>query len=131
MDDHQAELMDRYVAYVLMGIGAVLFALFALARRFPHIEWLQLFRFERPYDSSRDRHLDTTWMDPTDRGQGRRDAPREVFAEIREQYRAFRAAMPQLPPEQEARMRRRRDVVGGSSLSCSVSRCRSAITFSA
>jgi hypothetical protein len=123
------------VAYIFFGILVLLFVLFVLARRFPHIHWLQMFRFERPYDPARDRHLDTAWMKPVDRvrarraaaegqsrrgaaaeGQSWRDAPREVFAELREQYRAFRAAMPQLPPEQEARMRRRRDVYGGIKL---------------
>jgi len=108
--------MPRYVPYVLIGIAAVLFALSALARRFPHIDWLQLFRFQRPYDPSRDRHLDTAWMDATHRGQGKRDAPREPLAGLREEFRAFAARLPQVPKERKAKLRRRRDVFAGVQL---------------
>lgn len=40
--------MDRTVQLVLLGVLGVLFGLSALSRRFPHIEWLQLFRFNAP-----------------------------------------------------------------------------------
>lgn len=105
--------MHPYVPYVLIGIGAALFALFALARRFPHIDWLQHFRFQRPYDPSRDRHLDTAWKDPMARGQGRPDAPRGALGELREQFRFFAAQWPQVPKERKAKLRRRSNVVAG------------------
>jgi hypothetical protein len=108
--------MHRYVPYVLIGIAAVLFALSALARRFPGIDWLQIFRFQRPYDPRRDRHLDTAWMDATQRGQDKRDAPLEPLAELREQFRAFAAELPQLPKERKAKLRRSSNVFGGVQL---------------
>lgn len=40
--------MYRTVQLVLFGVLAVLFGLSALSRRFPHIAWLQLFRFNAP-----------------------------------------------------------------------------------
>jgi hypothetical protein len=105
--------MHRNVPDVLIGILA---ALSALARRFRHIDWLQDFRFERPYDPSRDRQLDTAWMDPKGRAQSRPDAPREFFAEVREQFRAIAETLPQLPNEQKVKIRRRRNVFAGVQL---------------
>lgn len=105
--------MNRNVPDVLIGILAVLSA---LARRFRHIDWLQVFRFDRPYDPSRDRQLDTAWRHPSRRAQGRPDAPRELYAEVREQFRAIAAELPQLPKEQKAKIRRRRDVFAGVKL---------------
>lgn len=40
--------MYRDVQLVLVGVLAVLFGLSALSRQFPHIAWLQLFRFNAP-----------------------------------------------------------------------------------
>jgi len=111
----QAEPMPPIVPYVFTAVIVLLFALSALARRFPHIDWLQVFRFQRPYDPSRDRKLDTAWMDPVE-AMRRREAPREPFAELREQYRAFKADMPQLPKEQKARLRRSSNVWAGVQL---------------
>jgi hypothetical protein len=105
--------MHRNVSDAEIGIRA---ALSVLARRFRHIEWLQFFRVERPFDPSRDRQLDAAWTDPMGRAQGGPDAPREFFAEVREQFRAFAAQQPQLQKEQKAKMRRRRDVVAGVKL---------------
>jgi hypothetical protein len=111
-DAAQTEPMPDYVSYVFIGVIAVVFALFALARRFPHIDWLQHFRLERPYDPSRDRKLDTAWMDPVE-AMRRREAPRGAFAELREQFRAFKAEMPQLPKEQQDKLRRSQNVWAG------------------
>lgn len=40
--------MYRTVQLVLIAILAVVFGLSALSRRFPHIPWLQAFRYNRP-----------------------------------------------------------------------------------
>src|SRR5881628_540929 len=40
--------MYRTVQLVLVGFLAVLFGMSALSRRFPHIAWLQLFRYNAP-----------------------------------------------------------------------------------
>lgn len=40
--------MYRNVQIVLVSVFGVLFGLSALARRFPHVAWLQRFRFELP-----------------------------------------------------------------------------------
>jgi hypothetical protein len=107
--------MHRNVHYVLIGVIAAVFVLSVLARRFPHIDWLQCFRFERPYDPNRDRHLDTAWMPSAD-APPRRDALRETLAEVRQQFRDFRAALPQLPKEQQVKLRRRSNVYAGVQL---------------
>jgi hypothetical protein len=43
-----SEDMSDKIQLILGGIAAVLFGLSALARRFPHIAWLQHFYFELP-----------------------------------------------------------------------------------
>ncbi len=40
--------MYRKIQFVVVGALAVVFGLSALSRRFPHVEWLQLFRHEHP-----------------------------------------------------------------------------------
>jgi hypothetical protein len=102
--------MHRNVSDAELGIRA---ALSVLARRFPHIEWVQCFRVERPFDPSRDRKLDAPWTDSMGRAQGGSDAPRGLFAEVREQFRAFAAQQPQRQKEQKAKLRRRSDVLAG------------------
>jgi hypothetical protein len=47
--------MYRTVQLVLVGFLAVLFGLSALSRRFPHIAWLQLFRYNAPQLSEEQR----------------------------------------------------------------------------
>jgi hypothetical protein len=105
--------MHRYVSDAEIGIRAVLST---LARRFRHIEWLQFFRLERPFDPRRTRQLDAAWRDPVGRAQGGPGAPREFFAEVREQFRAIAAQQPQPHKEYKAKMRRRRDAVAGVKL---------------
>jgi hypothetical protein len=105
--------MHRNVSNVVIGILA---ALSVLARRFRHIHWLQVFRFERLYDSSRDRHLDTAWKDGAPRGQGRHDTPREPVTAFREQFRAYAAELPQLPKERKAKLQRSSNVFAGIQL---------------
>jgi hypothetical protein len=107
--------MPDSVHYVLIGVIAVVFVLFVLARRFPHIDWLQHFRLQRPYDSSRDRHLDNAWM-TSGVVPPRRGTFRETMEDARKEFREFRAAMPQLPPEEKAKGRRRSKVYGGAQL---------------
>lgn len=107
--------MPDSVHYVLIGIIAVVFVLFVLARRFPHIGWLQNFRLQRPYDSSRDRHLDNAWM-TSGVVPPRRGTFRETMADARAEFREFRAALPQLPPEEKAKARRRTNVYAGIQL---------------
>jgi hypothetical protein len=107
--------MPRNIPYILIGAIALLIALSVLARRFPHIDWLQLFRFQRPYDPSRDRHLDTAWMDPVE-ALKRREARRPPLAEAREQMRGFIGELPQLPKERKAKLRRSSNVHAGVQL---------------
>jgi hypothetical protein len=107
--------MHRNFPYVVLGVIAVVFVLSVLARRFPHVDWLQNFRFQRPYDPNRDRHLDTAWMSSAG-VPPRRDALRETLADVREQFRDFGAALPQLPKEQKAKLRRRSNVYAGVQL---------------
>jgi hypothetical protein len=38
----------RTVQLIILGVLVVMFGLSALARRFPQVDWLQLFRFDRP-----------------------------------------------------------------------------------
>jgi hypothetical protein len=111
----QPTTVHHNVQYILVGALAVLFALSALARRFPRIDWLQYFRFERPYDPRRDRHLDTAWMDPAE-ALRRRKAPREAFAEVRERVRDFVGELPQLPEARKAMLRRSSNVRAGVQL---------------
>lgn len=106
--------MYRNVQYVLVAVIAVVFVLTVLARRFPGIHWLQRFRVERPYDPERDRHLDTAWMSKA--VPPRRSALRDTVVEARNALRDFGAALPQLPKEQKARMRRRSNVYAGVQL---------------
>jgi NADH:ubiquinone oxidoreductase subunit K len=40
--------MDRTVQFILVGVLALVFGLSALSRRFPHVAWLQLFRYNAP-----------------------------------------------------------------------------------
>lgn len=103
------------VAYVAIGVIAVVFVLSVLARRFPYVEWLQHFRFHRPYDPDRDRHLDTAWLSSVDTPL-RRNPFRETVDEVRKELGEFRAAMPQLPKERKARLRRSSNVAAGVQL---------------
>jgi hypothetical protein len=47
--------MYRDIQIVLVSILGVLYGLSALSRRFPHVAWLQLFRFEPPRMSEEQR----------------------------------------------------------------------------
>jgi hypothetical protein len=40
--------MYRTVQLVLVSVLAVLYGLSALSRRFPHVDWLQVFRYDPP-----------------------------------------------------------------------------------
>jgi hypothetical protein len=40
--------MDNRIQLVLVGLLALVFGLSALSRRFPHVAWLQVFRYEPP-----------------------------------------------------------------------------------
>jgi hypothetical protein len=102
--------MHRNESDAEIGIRA---ALSVLARRFRHIEWLQAFRVERPFDPGRDRQRDAAWTDPMGRTQSGPGAPRGLFAEVREQFHAFAALQTQEQKERKAKLRRRRDVVAG------------------
>jgi hypothetical protein len=47
--------MYRTVQMVLAGIIAVVFGMSALSRRFPHVSWLQVFRYDPPRLSEKQR----------------------------------------------------------------------------
>jgi hypothetical protein len=47
--------MYRTFQLVVVGLLALLFALSGLSRRFPHVAWLQLFRYDRPRLSAEQR----------------------------------------------------------------------------
>jgi hypothetical protein len=107
--------MPDIVVYVLVGIMALVYVLAALARRFPDVGWLSHFQFQRPYDARRDRHLDAAWL-PKAEGQVKQNPFREALAEARKDWRTFREALPELPPEQKARQKRRSNVYAGVQL---------------
>ena len=107
--------MNRTVQGVLAGVLVVVFLLATLARRFPHIHWLSHFRPHRPYDPERDRKLDTAWM-AAHGATPKRNPFLGILGEVRKDFQAFRAAMPELPPEQKARQRRRVNMFAGVQL---------------
>ena len=104
--------MSRNVQAILAGFLLIVFVLSALARRFPGADWLSWFRFDRAYDPDRDRKLDTAWMSAPG-VTPKRNPFQHILGEARKDFQAFRAAMPELPPEQKERNRRRADVIGG------------------
>ena len=107
--------MSRNVQAVLAGILLLVFVLQALARRFPNVDWLSWFRMDRPYNPERDRKLDTAWMSQPGIAPKRNPFQRAA-EEVREEFKAFHAAMPQLPPEQRNQQRRRSNIFGGIQL---------------
>jgi hypothetical protein len=104
--------MDRTVQGILAGALVVVFLLATLARRFPHIRWLSHFRIHGAYDPERDRKLDTAWMS-AEGAVPRRNPFMGILADVRKDVEAFRGAMPELPPEQKARQRRRSNIFTG------------------
>lgn len=107
--------MSRNVQAILAGILLLVFVLQALSRRFPNVGWLSWFRIDRPYDPERDRKLDTAWLSQPGVAPKRNPFQRAA-EEVREEFKAFRAAMPELPPEQKARRRRWSNIFGGIQL---------------
>lgn len=101
--------------YIFVGVIVTVVGLSVLARRYPRVDWLQSFRFQRPYDAKRDRHLDTAWMDPAD-ALRRRETRDDTFAEVRERVRDVVEALPQLPKDKKARLRRSSNVWAGVQL---------------
>lgn len=104
-------ILPPTVQYILVGLTVAGVSLAFLARRYPHVHWLQLFRLNRPYDAARDRHLDHAWTAP-DGTRFKKQPPRKPD-DLRSQFRDFIGSFPRLPEEQRKKMRRRSNVYAG------------------